>query len=327
MNNQPTIGSDYEQIRYIKLGTGTSSIDEICAKTGVAYIGFGTSDEELFRFASNGQWEEFKNLTLERDQSGTDQARKQRATSATNQVRAFFECDEKTLWITFFGGLLHYGTFTTGKRPSRSIELGGCIRELQSGWHHTDANDKELKVENLSGNLTKVRGFKGTSCALDDAQKGYLLTRLSGRVPAYIAQIDQARESMVQGVKSAIKSLQPKDFELLVEIIFSRTWRRIGQAGGSEKFIDITFEDPLDPDKRIAVQVKSETSIKEIQRYCLDSQRERYEKFIFAFHTPDQASLLENCDLPDGIEIVDGDRLANLVVDSGLIHWLKEKTS
>mgnify|MGYP006296094911 CR=1 FL=1 len=153
------------------------------------------------------------------------------------------------------------------------------------------------------------------------------MTRLSGRVPAHIVQIDEARESMVHGVKSAIKSLQPKDFELLVEIIFSRTWRRIGQAGGSEKFVDITFEDPLNPDKRIAIQVKSETSIKQIEHYCLDSQRERYEKLIFAFHTPDQASLLKGSDLLEGIELVDGDRLANLVIDSGLIHWLKEKTS
>lgn len=327
VNHESANSSNYEQIRYIKLGTGASNIDKFCIDRRVAYIGFGTSDPELFKLASNGKWEEFKLLTYQRDQVGTEQARKQRATSATNQVRVFFECDAQTLWITFYAGLLYYGCFSADEAPAISLELGGCIRTLQSGWSSKDANDKDLKVENLSGNLTKVRGFQGTSFTLSDEQKKYLITRLSGKVPAYIEQIDQARESMVQAVKSAIKTLQPKDFELLVEIIFSRTWRRIGQAGGSEKFIDITFEDPLDPDKRIAVQVKSETSIKEIQRYCLDSQRERYEKFIFAFHTPDQASLLENCDLPDGIEIVDGDRLANLVVDSGLIHWLKEKTS
>jgi hypothetical protein len=222
--------------------------------------------------------------------------------------------------------LLYYGTFSSDNSPIRSDELGGCTRPLQSGWRSIDANGKELKVENLSGNLTKVRGFQGTSFSLSDDQKTYLITRLSGRVPAYIEQIDQARALMVQAVKCAIKSLQPKDFELLVEIIFSRTWRRIGQAGGNEKFIDITFEDPLNPDKRVAVQVKSETSAREIERYCQDSQRGRYEKFIFAFHTPDHV-LLEEADLPGGIEIVDGDRLANLVVDSGLIHWLKEKTS
>ena len=321
------IQTDYAQIRYIKLGSGSSGIDEICLRDGVAYIGFATSDEQLFEFACNHQWENFHNLTLERDKTGTDKARKQRATSATNQVKAFFEADEKTRWITFFDGLLHYGAFASSNSPSRNIELGGCVRGLRSGWHHVDANDKPLRVENLSGNLTKVRGFKGTSCALDNDQKSYLLTRLSGRVPAHIVQIDEARELMVQGVKSAIKTLQPKDFELVVEIIFSRSWRRIGKAGGSEKFIDITFEDQLCPDKRVAVQVKSETSAKEIERYCLDSQRDRYEKFIFAFHTPDKISLFDDGDLPEGIEIVDGDTLANLVIDSGLIHWLKEKTS
>lgn len=327
MSTHETAWLDYDQIRYIKLGAGASSTDQTCIDNGIAYIGFGTSDIQLFNLATAGNWEEFRSLTYQRDQSGSEQARKQRATSATNQVRAFFECDQKTLWITFYAGLLHYGIFSSEDAPMRSDELRGCTRSLQSGWRSTDANGKELKVENLSGNLTKVRGFQGTSFSLSDDQKTYLVTRLSGRVPAYIEQIDQARESMVQAVKCAIKSLQPKDFELLVEIIFSRTWRRIGQAGGSQKFIDITFEDPLNPDKRIAIQVKSETSIREIEHYCRDSQRDRYEKFIFAFHTPDQASLLDRSDLPEGIEIVDGERLANLVVDAGLIHWLKEKTS
>lgn len=327
MTNQSCNDSAITQIRYIKLGAGASNKDEACIKDGTAYIGFGTSDPKLYSLASNGQWEEFRLLTFQRDQSGTEQARKQRATSATNQVRAFFESDENTLWITFYAGLLHYGRFSALDAPVISTELGGCIRSLQSGWSSKDANDRDLKVENLSGNLTKVRGFMGTSFALSDEQQEYLITRLSGKVPFYIEEIDRARESMVQAVKCAIRTLQPKDFELLVEIIFSRTWRRIGQAGGAEKFIDITFEDPLAPDTRIAIQVKSETTLMEIQRYCLDSQRERYQKFIFAFHTPDQSSLLENGELPEGIEVVDGDRLANLVVDSGLIHWLKEKAS
>jgi hypothetical protein len=146
-------------------------------------------------------------------------------------------------------------------------------------------------------------------------------------VPPYIDQIELARESMVKAVKCAIKALHPRDFELLVEIIFSRTWRRIGQAGGVEKFVDIIFEDPLNPHKRIAIQVKSQTSIKQIEEYCYDRQMERYEKLFFVFHTPDGKELLSKVSLPDNVEIVDGDRLANLVVDSGLVHWLKEKTT
>ena len=327
MNSQLISATDYEEIRYIKLGAGSSRTDEFCIENNFAYIGFGTSDDVLFGLALSGDWESFKSLTYERDQQGSERARRQRATSATNQVRAYFECNEKTLWITFFAGLLYHGSFSSTEKPYVNLEVGGCIRSLNVGWSCEDANRKQLKIENLSGNLTKVRGFQGTSCALDQDQKRYILTRLSGKVPPYIDQIELARESMVKAVKCAIKALHPRDFELLVEIIFSRTWRRIGQAGGVEKFVDIIFEDPLNPHKRIAIQVKSQTSIKQIEEYCYDRQMERYEKLFFVFHTPDGKELLSKVSLPDNVEIVDGDRLANLVVDSGLVHWLKEKTT
>lgn len=319
--------TDHDEIRYIKLGAGAASTDELCIKSNVAYIGFGTSEDILFSLAQSGDWERFKSLTYERDRQGSERARRQRATSATNQVRAFFECDERTLWITFFAGLLYYGSFTGCVTPSLDFDLVGCTRPLGMGWHCEDANKKQLKIENLSGNLTKVRGFQGTSCALDQDQKRYILTRLSGKVPPYINQIDRARESMAEAVKQAIKALHPKDFEVLVEIIFSRSWRRIGQAGGVEKFVDIIFEDPLNPHQRIAVQVKSQTSLKQIEEYCEDRQIERYAKFFFAFHTPDSRELVAKAGLPENVEIIDGDRLADLVVDSGLVHWLKEKTS
>jgi hypothetical protein len=327
MRHQLLCTADHEEIRYIKLGAGATSTDEFCIENNVAYMGFGTSDEILFQFAQTGNWESFKLLTYERDRQGSERARRQRATSATNQVRAFFECNEKTLWITFFAGFLYYGSFSGAATPSIDFDLGGCTRPLTVGWSCEDANKRQLKIENLSGNLTKIRGFQGTSCALDQDQKRYILTRLSGKVPPYIDQIELARESMVEAVKHAIKALHPKDFEVLVEIIFSRTWRRIGQAGGVERFVDIIFEDPLNPHQRIAIQVKSQTSIKQIEEYCYDRQMERYEKFFFVFHTPDSSDLAMKASLPGNVEIVDGDRLANLVVDSGLVHWLKEKTT
>lgn len=119
--------------------------------------------------------------------------------------------------------------------------MGWCIRPLAAGWSDSDSSGVPLRVENLSGNLTKVRGFKGTSFALGIDQAEYLLRRLSGKVPGYISKLDRARQAMIEGVLAAIQTLQPKDFELLVEIIFSRSWRRIGQMGGVEKFTDIIF--------------------------------------------------------------------------------------
>jgi hypothetical protein len=327
MNDATNFQALYSQARYIKLGTGSSRVDRDCINSGTAYIGFGTSNHDLFGLACKGKWDAFWELTYNRDDSGNEQARKQRATSAVNQVKAFFEADERTLWVTFYGGKLYYGSFSRESHPEVDITKRGCTRSMQGGWLDKDANGAVLKIENLSGNLTKVRGFQGTSCSLSEDQLSYLMTRLSGNAPAYITQIDNARELMFDGVLSAIRTLGPKDFELLVEIIFSQNWRRIGQMGGSEKYIDIVYEDRLNPARRFAVQVKSETSAQEIERYCSDEQIKLYEKLYYVFHTPDSQEVLEGYEIPEKLEVVDGLALAGLVVDSGLIHWLKEKTS
>lgn len=326
--NEPTdFRTLYNQARYIKLGSGSSLVDRDCINTSTAYIGFGTSNPDLFDLACKGEWDAFWDLTYNRDDAGSDQARKQRATSAVNQVKAFFEADERTLWVTFYGGKLYHGSFSRDSSPQIDIVKRGCTRSLQGSWLDKDAKGRVLKIENLSGNLTKIRGFQGTSCNLSEDQLSYLMTRLSGRVPAYITQIDSARESMINGVLSAIKTLGSKDFELLVEIIFSQNWRRIGQMGGNEKYTDIVFEDRLNPVRRFAVQVKSETSAKEIEKYCADEQINLYEKLYYVFHTPDSLEILAGYEMPEKLELVDGLTLAGLVVDSGLIHWLKEKTS
>lgn len=317
----------FDQVRYIKLGAGSAGKDKACIEGGVAYIGFGTSDERAYAAACHGDWESFRGLHLERDTEGSDQARKQRATSATNQVKAFFEANDRTLWVTFYAGKLYHGSLRNDDRPKIDVGWGGCTRLLVRGWSDIDACGVPLRIENLSGNLTKVRGFQGTSCALGDDQVDYLLRRLSGKVPEYITQIDEARRMMVAAVLSAIKSLQPKDFELLVEIVFSRSWRRIGQMGGVEKFIDIVYEDPLNPERRIAVQVKSETTANQIAQYCKDEQLGLYEKLFFVFHSPERSEMLAGYDTPEKLELIDGGRLASLVVDSGLVHWLKDKTS
>lgn len=319
--------SSYSQARYLKLGAGNSATDRRCIDESQAYIGFGTDDSELFELASKGLWEEFWKSQYERDTAGSERARKQRATSATNQVRAFFQAGEETLWITFFGGYMYYAHFSSESKPVISKELKGCTRAVEGKWIHKDGIGRPLKVENLSGYLTKVRGYQGTSCSLSGDQYTYLLTRLSGRVPSYIEKINQAQDSLVDGVRSAIKTLQPKDFELLVEIIFSRFLRRIGKAGGNEKFIDITYEDPMTPDQTIAVQVKSEASRDIIDKYCQGFEFDRYKSVYIVFHTPDSVDLDDLLEERPTLRIVDGSSLARLVVDSGLVDWLKEKTS
>ena len=131
---------------------------------------------------------------------------------------------------------------------------------------------------------------------------------------------------MVNAVSNALTELQPKDFEVLVEILFSRVWRRVGKAGGGLRFVDNTFEDPMNPDRIIGVQVKSETSKRQLFDYLDQKDIDRYDHFYFVYHTLrgelDAGEIDENV-----VALIGRMQLANLVVDSGLTHWLKEKVS
>lgn len=321
------------RVRFIKLGRGDEGIERRCVELGKASIGFWSSIEEFYQLALSEQWDEYRNLALERIQSNVGYehmgfpAKQRHATSARNQVKDFFESDESTLWITFHGPHLYYGVLSKDSRPEIDNSLGGCTRELAHGWSNLDANGNPLFIDKLSGNLTKVRMFKGTCCSINDHKNvEYLKHRLGGEVPESVQQIDNCRKQLVTAVSGAIQGLQPKDFEVLAEILFSRSWKRIGKAGGSRRFVDITFEHPMDPDRTIAVQVKSRTSVHTILDYLGNPEIDRYDHFYFVYHT------LDGCIQPDeidqsGVTLIDCEKLANLVVDSGLTHWLKEKLS
>lgn len=320
------------KVKFIKLGRGPENIEQRCIESGKASIGFWSSIEEFHRLAVDGKWEEYRNLVLASIQSNSGfnhmrlSARRGHATSATNQVRDFFKSDETTLWITFHGQYLYYGTLSNDSLPEIDNSLGGCTRGLNFGWSNTDINGYPLFIDKLSGNLTKVRRNMGTSCNLRDSQISYLKQRIKGELPQHILNIDESRKQMAIAVSHAIKLLQPKDFELLVEILFSRSWKRIGKAGGNRRFVDITFEHPIDPDRTIAVQVKCQTTSGTILSYLDDPEIERYDHFYFVYHTLIGQIRSEEID-QNSVTLIDCEKLANLVVDSGLTHWLKEKTS
>lgn len=70
----------------------------------------------------------------------------------------------------------------------------------------------------------------------------------------------------------------------------------------------------MNPEPRIAVQVKSKTSASQIVKYCKDEQLKLHEKLFFVFHIPERAEMLGSGYMPDKLEIVDGYRLATLLL-------------
>lgn len=244
-----------------------------------------------------------------------------KATEFTNQVRTFYTANEKTLWITFWRRKLWWAFAASGV-----VELkdGTRIRQVLGKWSSTDILGKDLLVENLSGALTKVQGFRGTICRVEES--AYLLKRLNGEALLEVEAVVNAKQALEESVASLIRRLTWKDFELLADLVFTRAgWQRVSSLGKTQKTIDIELLSPV-TSKRALVQVKSQADASTFQRYSEQfREMSQYDELFFVVHTPDPelADLLTE----PGVHLLSGVRLAKLVVSSGLTDWLVAKSN
>ena len=120
-------------------------------------------------------------------------------------------------------------------------------------------------MDNLSGALTKVQGFRGTICKVEAA--AYLIRKLNGETQPEVAKAEQALSELECALVPLICRLGWKDFELLTDLVFTQAgWQRIGSLGKTEKSIDLDLMSPV-TGKRAFVQVKSQANLKTFRQY------------------------------------------------------------
>ena len=143
-------------VRYIKLGRNGRWENE-CIKKGIVRFGFDSSTAERFPLCLAGKWTALKKSFVV---SGKDRGT---ATRFTNETRLFFKDQGSTLWITFVGEVLYWGFFEPGP-PKKHVDGSGVWRKVAGGWRGTDLNSEQLTKDRLSGALTKLAAYRGTSC-------------------------------------------------------------------------------------------------------------------------------------------------------------------
>ena len=98
-------------------------------------------------------------------------------------------------------------------------------------------------------------------------------------------------------------------------------WRRQGIVGKTQKTLDLDLLLPS-TGERAFVQVKSRTTTAELASYVaqLDSLGP-YDRMFYVFHTGTASTDDER------VTVMGPDRLAELVVEAGLVDWLLRKVS
>lgn len=298
-------------VRYIKLGDA-GRWEKECLEQRIIRIGFGSAQAQLLDWCLVGRWDEVtKSFTAEGKDKGT-------ATRFANELRLFFEDSGATLWITFMGERLCWG-FVDGTKAAPHPDGDGVWRPIRDGWRWADLQGEPLTKDRLSGALTKLAAYRGTSCRVDVAD--YVIRRINGKKTPQVERALTASREMKAAILELMRLLGPRDFELLVDLVFTTSgWRRVGTVGKTQKTLDLDMVLPS-TGERAFVQVKSRTTPAELTEYMTAFQDSLYTRMFYVFHS----GTAETTD--PRVSVIGPQQLADLVMEAGLVGWLIQKVS
>jgi len=303
-----------KQVRYIKLGGG-GRWEKECLDNGIIRIGFGTARRDRFQLCHSGRWDSVTDSFIA---EGKDKGTAKRF---TKELRLFFEDNGTILWITFMNGRLCWG-FVDGEPAKPHADAKGVWRTIKGGWRDSDVSGSVLQKDRLSGALTKLAAYRGTSCDVDVAD--YVVRRINDQKIKEVERALAASQEMRSSVLPLMRLLTPKDFELLVDLVFSTSgWRRVGVVGKTQDTYDIDLILPS-TGERAFVQVKSKTTSKELGEYVmkLGDRADLYNRMFYVYHSGEPS-------IPNDqrVTLIGPEKLSEMVVDAGLAGWLIEKVS
>lgn len=302
-------------LRYIKLGQGgrweAASLDSGRIDWGLP------SDPHEEALADD--WDEVRRHYLAHGHNPST------ATAYVNEARAFYDSDAETMWITFARGRMWWAF-----AKSEVEWLGGQgevhgtrYRQTVDGWHDHDLAGKPLDLERLSTSLTQTSGYRRTICQVKEA--GYCLRIINAQPDPLLAQVAAARNELENQFAAAIKRLSWSDFELLAELILTRSgWRRVSALGGVLKDVDLVVEQPL-TGERMLVQVKSKADQAVVDDYARRlSARGGGEKLLLICHSL-QGQQEEASSTLGNLKIIHGPEIARRAVGCDLVDWVLDR--
>lgn len=305
---------------YIKLGEG-GSWEKDSIYSGKIRIGWKNIPLKMLQ---NNEWNYIKDLHTQ-DQNYTN---KGQATRDFNALQKIVCADKNTIFITFYSGKMYWCCAKKGSINEDSISK---YMETEINWSSKSIDGKRtFEINHISGRLTKLRGgFKGTCCTIGNKlnEFDYLKQIINNIETKEYRDLFEAREALREALIPAIKNLMPKDFEILVDLIFrSFGWKRTSVLGESMKFFDIILEEPMKKTLH-GVQIKSEAKYKTYEEYkkqYIENYQDDFSSFFFVVHTPDEKLGNYNEEM-ENINIFFIEKVADHAIDSGLISWIMDK--
>lgn len=305
----------FENAYYIKLGR-RGEWEESSIESNKVRIGWGG---QTIKDINQHNWERI-GTQLRKYFEGKGVTNRGASTRDLNMLKMVTESTSHDVWITFYNSCLWWCQL---KESGVKIDEISQYREVKNRWSDQDTNGNRLIINQISGRLSKVQAFQGTVCnvrAIDDLSR-----LLNHELSEESRRIMDARKNLIKEVEGGLKRLHWRDFETLVDLLFTGAgWRRLSSVGKTMKFVDMEFEEPITKDI-YQVQVKSAANSKDLKQYSRQFSSEGFKRLYFIVHTParDLLNIIPNADRR--VELVLPTRLAKMVVELGLTSWLLKK--
>ncbi len=301
------------KVLFIKLGQGGKFERECIESNQTLRLGYREVDHKL---CITGQWDKVHDYFITEENSKTFVA-----TSHSNQIKQFYEEDEKTLWMTFYANKLWW----CFSKPEITLLADKTkTRPVIGKWSDKDINGNTLLAGNISGKLLKTQGFRGTICSVPEEK--YALAKINCEQMKEVVEVEQAMFNLKNKLTFLIQNLQWKDFETLVDLIFRQAgWQRVGDTGKTQKTLDLELFAPVTGERAI-VQIKAQSDLQQFLSYQEQfATMNDYDKFFYVVHTAKNNLTTYENETETKLYLVD--KVAELTISAGLVEWVIKKTS
>lgn len=254
-------------VYYIKLGDGQHpEIARKCIEDDLLWLGFIEAPEDVIQEVLLN---EQKSLSKDWKESWEPVRKKypdknsQTQTNYAKAIRQFYTATEDDYFFTFLNSTMYYCHPVGDIIPITESNTLGCFTpgsriRATTGWKNCAETDESIKLSerNLSGLITKKKIYRGTICGLKEEEQKVFIHTLQQRFPES-EKMKEAQAKIPELIKYVIHLLNDKDFEILVDMLLTKSgWRRVGEVGGTQKAIDMQYRIPI-TNETIYVQVKS----------------------------------------------------------------------
>ncbi len=251
-------------------------------------------------------------------------------TNDFNALKSICTADSDTVFITFYGGKMWWT-----KIKCNSIKQDEISKYFETSipWSDRSVDGRLFELNSISGRITKLQGFMGTICSVGNTlgEFDYLKNIINENETKEYLELAKAKDLLKDALIPAIRNLTPYDFEILIDLIFREIgWKRTSVVGAQMKDLDLVLEEPFSH-KLHAVQIKSKSNLPQLEKYIKSFNScyaNDFESFFYFVHTPDvgiETFAKEYAD-EKKIRIIFVDKIADYVIDYGLINWVMEKT-